>query len=190
MHDYGTSEIKLELIIIEDESIHSDIINNLTGIKLNLNKLDRNIILNLIEYYLIFNNYYISNDNIYQKLKEFNISYELVGTVMDILYKGFKENVIPFFINNFSNYFESFDFQYLLMNHLMNSKYIIRDIIELTTNKIKLDFSLMEFTDGIYSISLNTFIPLKNIKDKVINKATVKFYRKSYRHTRRERPEL
>tara|TARA_B110000977_G_scaffold171121_1_gene222350 strand:+ start:169 stop:714 length:546 start_codon:yes stop_codon:yes gene_type:complete len=180
MHDCGTTEIKLELIIVKVKNSYLNIISNLNGVQLRDNRLNKKIILDLIEYYLILNNLYIYNDNVYKKIEGFNISYELVGSITNILYSKFKENILLFFVTNFKMYFSGFDFYYLLTNDLMKSKQIIKEIGELSTNKIVLDFSLMEFTDGVYSITYDRFIPAKYIKENTTNKSTIKYYNKSY----------
>jgi len=180
MHDCGTTEIKLELIVVEVKNNHLNTISNLTGIQLRDNRYNKKIILDLVEYYLILNNLYIYNDNVYKKVEGFNISYELIGTITDILYNKFKENILLFFVTNFKMYFSGFDFHYLLANDLIKSKQIIKGIGELSTNKIVLDFSLMEFTDGVYSITHDRFIPSKYIKENTTNKSTTKYYNKTY----------
>ena len=189
MHDCGTTEIKLELIIVKVKNSYLNIISNLNGVQLRDNRLNKKIILDLIEYYLILNNLYIYNDNVYKKIEGFNISYELVGSITNILYSKFKENILLFFVTNFKMYFSGFDFYYLLTNDLMKSKQIIKEIGELSTNKIVLDFSLMEFTDGVYSITYDRFIPAKYIKENTTNKSTIKYYNKSYHWVRQNRPK-
>ena len=56
----------------------------------------------------------------------------------------------------------------------------------LTTNKIELNFSYLEFSDGIYDITKNKFL-----KNKFFNKtniATTKYYKKSYSWVRKNNP--
>jgi hypothetical protein len=61
----------------------------------------------------------------------------------------------------------------------------ILKIKTITTNKIKFDYSLMEFSDGIYNIKLNKFLADKNIYK---NCSTIKYYNKSYSYVRHNQP--
>ena len=164
--------------------------DELKGIKLKDNIINQGLLVNLLQYYLILNNYHIYNDNIYLKIKESNISYKLVGQITEVLYDKFQENVVVFFLRYFSGLFEGFDFNYILKTFFIKSKSIIESLKDISTNKIQPDFSLMEFSDGIYSITYNTFIPNKDFnKYNISNKFTIKYYDKSYNWIRKNKPE-
>lgn len=160
-----------------------------TGIKITLNRVDRRTLINLIEYYLILNEYYICGTNIYCKIVGCKISYRLVGSIKNILYEEFQTNVALYFINNFKNYFKGFDFSYLLDNYLVGSEVLLEDIVCLSTQKIKFNYSLIEFKDGVYSIKYDRFFP--NKKNYVFSNkvSTLKYYDKYYSWVRQNKPE-
>ena len=67
-------------------------------------------------------------------------------------------------------------------------EYNILKIKNLTTNKITLNFSYLEFNDGIYNLMDNKFIQKKNFID-FNNLSTTKYYNKSYNWIRQTQPE-
>lgn len=160
------------------------------GVKLINNKIDQRVLINLLQYYLILNGYYLCGDNIYKKINESFISYTLIGNIESVLYDSFQENVVRFFITNFEYYFKGFDFNYLIVNYLIKSKTVIDSLKNIITNKIDPDFSLMEFTDGIYSIKYNNFITKKQLQENVkyLKKTTLKYYNKTFDWVNRRKP--
>ena len=165
-----------------------NIVNVFFGVKLTHNKIDQRTLINILQYYLILNEYYIYNDNIYEKIKDSKISYKLVGNLVDILYNKFQENVILFFLNNFENYFKGFDFSYLLDNFFIKNKNVIESIKDLSTQRIEPNFGLIEFTDGIYSIKYDRFISKKHNCNFLKKLSTIKYYNKSYNWIRQNKP--
>lgn len=167
-------------------------LDNLCGIVLNDNTLNQRTLINLIQYFLILKEYYLYNGNIYTKIENSLISYRLVGSVEEILYNKFQENIVVFFTSNFEYYFLGFDFNRLITNYIHKSKNIINSIIDVTTNRINLDFSVIEFRDGIYFIKYDRFIPKKELK-KIENNLminTIKYYDKKYNTIRRKEPKV
>ena len=178
-------QLKFEYILFE---ISDDKSNNISGIRIMHNKLNREVLLDILQYYLVLNNYFIYNNDIYQKVEGYSISYKLVGDVKTTLYDYFQKNIIKFFTLNYFYYFDGFDFQYLLKKYFLKHKNDIIKLGEISTQKIEPDFSLMEFTDGVYSIKYDRFFPKS---DGVIfseNISTIKYYNKSYARVRRKRP--
>jgi hypothetical protein len=165
------------------------ILKTFIGIKLINNKIDQTTLISLLQYYLILNEYYIYNDNIYEKIKESKISYKCVGSLMDILYNKFQENIVFYYITNFELYFKGFDFNYLLNNYFIKSKNTIESLKYISTQRIEPDFGLIEFTDGIYSIKYDRFFP--TTKNYIFNGkvSTIKYYNKSYDRTRKNKPK-
>jgi hypothetical protein len=185
---FSNIDIEIDnLKILNSDKI--SLIMHVSGIKLTNNKIDQGLLLNLLQYYLILNNYYIYNNGIYEKIENTLISYKFLNNVDKILYKEFQENVIKFFLENYNCYFDGFDFNYLLKNYFIKSKNIIENLIDITTNKINPDFSLMEFTDGIYSLKYNTFIKKSQTDYLYNNVCTLKYYNKSFSSTRQKKPE-
>jgi hypothetical protein len=163
-------------------------LKNISGIKNKDNILNQRVLINLLQYYLILNEYYIYNDNIYEKIKESKISYKLVGTIKNILYDKFQENVVKFYLVHLIGYFEGFDFSYLMDNYFIKSKNIIESIKDISTQRIIPDFGLIEFTDGVYSIKYDRFFH-NGIDYNFSNKiSTIKYYNKSYNRVRQDKP--
>ena len=161
------------------------------GIKLTYNKIDQRTLINILQYYLILNEYYIYKNGIYVKIKNSMISYKLVGSIIEVLYDKFQENVVLYYTSNFKYYFRGFDFNYLLTTYFVKTKYIIEVIRDISTQRIAPDFSLIEFSDGVYSIKCDRFIPNKG-DNKIFNNkiSTIKFYDKSYSRTRQSKPKV
>ena len=159
--------INCEFVPIETKGLSEEVIN-LNGVKITNNVINQTVLTDLLHYYLILNEYYIYNGNIYSKIKESNISYKLEGSLKDILYDNFQYNVVNYYINNFAFYFKGFDFSYLLKNYFVKSKFIVESIKDISTQRINPDFGLIEFTDGIYSIKSVSYthltLPTKRIE--------------------------
>jgi hypothetical protein len=163
-------------------------LDDLYGIKIKDNVINQRTLINILQYYLILNNYYIYNDNIYLKIKFSKISYILVGSIKSLLYYNFQENVVGFFIKHLKMYFLGLDFNYLLSTYFIKTKSIIESIKDISTQRIEPDFGLIEFTDGIYSIKYDRFFSKKenfNFSNKI---STVKYYNKSYQRSRKDKP--
>ena len=92
--------INCEFVPIETKGLSEEVIN-LNGVKITNNVINQTVLTDLLHYYLILNEYYIYNGNIYSKIKESNISYKLEGSLKDILYDNFQYNVVNYYINNF-----------------------------------------------------------------------------------------
>lgn len=164
-------------------------LKNISGIKIKDNTLNQRVLINLLQYFLILNEYYIYNDNIYEKIKYSNISYKLLGSIKNVLYENFQNNVIKFFSLNLSGYFDGFDFSYLMDNYFIKLKNIIENIKDISTQRIEPNFGLVEFNDGIYSIKYDRFFP-NNSDYKFSNKiSTIKYYNKSYNRVRQDKPK-
>ena len=163
-------------------------IEDLNGIKLTNNKIDQRTLINILQYYLILKQYYLYNDNIYVKIKNSKMSYSLVGSIKEVLYDNFQKNVVIYFINNFGGYFKGFDFSYLMDNYFIKTRPVIESIKDISTQRIEPDFGLIEFTDGVYSIKHNRFLPHKIGYLFSSNVSTLKFYNKSYSRVSRTKP--
>jgi len=165
-----------------------NVVKDLNGIRLTNNKVDQRTLINLLQYYLILNQYYLYNDNIYVKIKGTKMSYRVIGSIKEVMYDNFQKNVVLYFVNNFSAYFKGFDFSYLMDSYFIKTKLIIESIKDISTQRIEPDFGLIEFTDGVYSIKNNRFIP--NNKNYLFshNFSTLKFYNKSYSRVSRVKP--
>jgi hypothetical protein len=163
-------------------------INSIGGIRIKNNLINQRTLINILQYYLILNEYYIYNNNVYEKIKESKISYVLVGSIEDILYNKFQQNVVKFYLINLRGYFEGFDFSYLMDTYFIKTKNIIQSIKDISTQRIEPNFGLIEFTDGIYSIKYDRFFSNKdnNIFNSKIS--TIKYYNKTYNWIRKNKP--
>ena len=183
---YGYSDvIWFENFVFDDEV--DDLFPNIKGIMLNKNELDENIFIDLILNYLILKKYFIYNESIYEKIDNMLIAYKKIGTLKEILFDKFENNVVLFFTETFPCQFKGFDFYFLIKTFKNKMESNILKIKNLTTNKIRLDFFYLEFNDGIYDIKNNKFILKNNFKE--FGSATVKWYNKSYNHVRQIQPE-
>jgi hypothetical protein len=163
----------------------NSILDNLQGVKI-ANKIEKddnkNIILNMWNYYLTLNNYYIYNNCIFEKVENYEISYKKKYKI-SFLYENIHE-VISFFINLLPTQFVNYNFYEITSKYIMYNEQLIQTLKLVTTNKIKPNFNLLEFKDGIYNMKLNKFIPKKIFKklnpSPIIN--TIKFYNRTYKH--------
>ena len=164
-------------------------IDTFTGTKLINNKINNNILIKLLKYYLVFNEYYIDAYNIYVKIKETMISYKYVEGLKTHMYNNFLKNVKIFYINNFSNYFNGFDFDNLCDMFLIKTKNTIESLEVLSENIIKPTFSILEFNDGLYFIKYDKFLEKKNLNINILkNLTTTKYYNKSFEWVRQVKP--
>lgn len=167
---------------------NNSVLKSFFGIKITFNKIDQRTLINVLQYYLILNDYYLYKNNIYVKIKESKISYKLVGGIKEILYDKFQENVVLYFIKNFNNYFRGFDFSYLMDIYFIKNKSIIESIKDISTQRIEPNFGLIEFIDGVYSIKYDRFFSNKKNYRFPNKVCTIKFYNKSYSHVRQNKP--
>ena len=179
------NEISLDLYIYNIKKSEYD---NVVGIKTVDKKITQETILCLILYFIQMKCFFLNKNNIYEKIENTQISYKLVGSIENILYDNFQENIITFFKKNFHCHFNGFDFFNLIKQHKIKNKKNIEVIKDISTAKIEFDFSLMEFTDGIYSIKYNKFIPKKQQIEN-FKKFTLKYYNKSYNRIRQNKPQ-
>ena len=161
---------------------YSGFLSNLSGCKIVNNQLDKSIVVDLILYYILFNGLFVYKNILYKRVENTLISYELVGDVKDILYNNFQENVIMYFINNFPLHFKNFNFHYIIKKFLKTNENLIESIMDLTTNKIKPDYSILEFNDGLYFINFDKFIPKYKLKNYDLKVSTLKYYDKTFKH--------
>ena len=168
-----------------------NIINTFEGVKLINNKLNNLILIKLLKYYIVFNNYYIYNNNIYKKIENTTVSYSLVDSLRSHLYDNFLNNVKSYYLNNFNTYFNGFDFDTICDNYLIKTKTTIDSLDVLLTNRINLDFSILEFNDGLYFIKYNKFLPLENVNILMKkNISTLKYFNKKYKQIQNKKPDI
>jgi hypothetical protein len=179
--DYNIEFHPLDIFFEQPEEVL-----NLSGIILKKNELNENILTDLILNYLTLNKMYIFNDSVYKKIDKTLISYEKIGTIKEVIFDNFENNIILFFNQTYPCQSIGLDFYYLIKTYKNKMENNILKIKNLTTNKIHLNFSFLEFTDGIYDIQNNKFLEkkLSNLK----NIATIKFYNKSYDWIRHNKP--
>ncbi len=183
-NDTNCSYLDIEYLNYFEEDF--DDFPNIKGIKLNRNELNDSIFIDLILNYLILKNYYIYNDILYIKIESTLISYKKLGSIKEIIFDQFEKNIISYFTENFPCQFIGFDFYFLIKNYKNQMENNILKIKNLSTNKITLNFSFLEFTDGIYDIEKNTFISKKHFN--MSNISTTKYYNRAYNWIRKTKP--
>ncbi len=180
------NDIYLSLYLIFDTIKDIDYkgikLENFSGIVLRNNSLSQSVLIDLIQYYLVFNNLYLYKSSVYRKVKNSLVSYELVGSIEEVLYKGFIKNVVGFYTSYFEDYVKGLDFSFLVKNYLIKLKSNVLSIKDISTNRIDPDFSVIEFSDGLYFIKYDRFISKKDVlkMNKRLEITTVKYYNKSY----------
>ena len=182
---FYSEAIEFKNFIFDNEV--DDLFPDIKGIMLNKNELDENIFVDLILNYLILKKYFLYNDNIYEKVDKMLISYKKIGSLKEVLFDKFETNIVLFFTENFPCQFKGFDFYFLIKVFKNKMESNILKIKNITTNKIKLDFFYLEFTDGIYDIKNNKFIQKNKFKE--MDAATIKYYKKSYSRIRQTQPD-
>jgi len=181
---FNSEAIEFEDFVFDDEV--DDLFPSIKGIMLNKNELSENIFIDLILNYLIIKEYFLYNDNIYKKVDKMLISYKKIGSLKEVLFDKFENNIVLFFTETFPCQFKGFDFYFLIKTFKNKMESNILKIKNLTTNKVKLDFFYLEFTDGVYDIKNNKFMQKDYFKE--MDAATVKYYNKSYSSIRRVQP--
>jgi hypothetical protein len=73
--------------------------------------------------------------------------------------------------------------------YIMQIKYfpkleqILNRTRKIVIDEIDIRFDIVEFTDGLYFLTYNKFVPLKTISNKKTSKiGTTKYYSKTYKH--------
>lgn len=161
------------------------------GIRLYKNEMSENLIIDLICNYMYINDLFIYKENVYKKIQKSLISYEKLGSIKELFFDGFQNIIVNYFIINFPIHFNDFDFYFLIRSFKLKMENNILKIKAVANNIIEFDFSIMEFSDGIYDISNNLFINKDQrnfdlyIKQ---NKKTIKYYDKCYNRVRRDKP--
>jgi hypothetical protein len=164
--------------------ITKSLYSNIVGCKIENRNINQETIIGLILYYIQIKGYYLYNDNLYIKIEKSLISYRIVGSIEEILYEKFEENIVNFFQENFDCHFKGFNFYNLIKQYKQKVKKLVETIKDLTTNKINPVFSLLEFTDGIYNYNTNKFLKKSDIK--LNNTATtLKYYDKTYKNLKK-----
>ena len=182
---FNDEVIEFRNFVFDDEV--DDLFPDLKGIMLNKNELNENIFIDLILNYLILKKYFLYNDNIYEKVDKMLISYKKVGSLKEVLFDKFENNIILFFTETFPCQFKGFDFYFLIKTFKNKMESSILKIKNLTTNKINLNFFYLEFNDGVYDIKNNKFVQRNNFNER--DSTTIKYYNKSYSRVRHTQPE-
>lgn len=141
---------------------------------------EEEIVVNMWLYYLILNNMYLYRGDIFKKIDNTSISFIKITAITSLI-DNFIEFVFTFFLKNFPLHFFEYPIEGVIKKMLFFKSLKIENLENITTNKIKINYTLMEFKDGIYDIKNNKFLP-KNSELKVNNIGTVKYYNKTYKN--------
>lgn len=144
---------------------------------------EEDVILNLWSYYLILNNLYIYKSDIFKKIENSLISYKKESSINSLI-DNFLQDVYPFFLLKLPIHFVNYPIQTLLNKMFFYKAIKIENLERITTNKIIINYNLMEFKDGIYDIKTNKFLPHHKIdkNDFNIKIGTIKYYNKTYKN--------
>lgn len=144
-------------------------------------KYDEYTLINLINFYFEYKQMVLFNNIIYKKLPNKIISYEKFVEIEKI--PELLKNIFGELLFVFESQLKNIDFYTLQVEYVPKIEQLIRKTKEIIINKITLNFDIIEFTDGIYFLSKDKFIP-KHIfeNDELKGVGTIKYYNKTYKH--------
>ena len=168
-------DINITSKIIENEWSNFGSYSNINNIY------DEFTLINLINFYFYFKKCYISNDIIYKKIYNANISYrkyDSLKNLPNLIVDIYQELLTIFHIQ-----LKNLDIYMLKIKYFFRMEQLIEKTSQIIINKIELKFDIIEFKDGIYFLSKNKFIPNKIvIRYNFNNIGTIKFYNKTYKN--------
>lgn len=145
-------------------------------------------LINLINFYLVWKNYYICNGVVYEKIPFTRFSIQKVDTLFNLI-NNFEEIYISlrkeFFIN-----LDGLDIYTLKIKYLLKLNEFLKKFDKMFLKVITIDFNILEFgksDKGIFLLSFNKYIPEKYLIDNDIslettNKASIKYYDKTFKN--------
>lgn len=175
--DYASLEQQIEVYIADEYSLHiPEIVNyNLSDFlsrnmsfngKYNLieghnfkKSDDKQLILYYINLYLKLNNMFFYNNSLYIKNHKSQFSYICIGGYTKLL------ELLPDIFKFFSSCFDTISFDEIwgnLIKHPLHISNIIKTDIKLFHSKA-INFNILEFLDGIFSLEYNLFIPFERL---------------------------
>jgi hypothetical protein len=132
-------------------------------------------------YFLILNKLFIYQGYLYIKEDSMLISFKKYKP-LKFLYENFDE-VYSFFLNRYPIHFGRFNVISLKREALLKSEEKLKKLEYLTISKLKPDFNLLEFKDGIYYMNTGKFVSKRSLKnDNLSGMVTIKYYNKVYKY--------
>lgn len=152
--------------------------------KKNLKEISIDFIFNLFTFYILANDIVFYNDKYFIKKKNTLITYELWCVKNKLLEKY--DEIVQFFINYNSNYVNNFDFFDLRRSNVVwnNLDSKLQNIDKTVNIKINIDYTLIEFKDGVFNLKTNVFYNKKNlnVSSVFIHKGTLKHTKNTYKY--------
>lgn len=157
------------------------------------NNFNEYTLINLINFYLFYKNYYWNNNMVYELIKDSVCSYKKIMTIKELV-----DNIDLIYVElseQFSIQLKNLDWYSLKLKFLKNIEYYIINPNNIFINQIILSFDFLEFKDGLYLIKYNKFLNKKQIKTyyKQIceNKlGTTKYYNLTYKYIKNKKPDF
>ena len=175
-----TDYLKKEKKIVFDYNLKNEFNNIGSFPKIN-NYYDEYTLINLINFYFLYNNIFLYKNIFYKKIENTLISYAFYSTVDNLT--NLLTNIFIELIEKFSIQLNNIDIYALKIQYFHKLEQLFKKTKQIFINELKLDFTIIEFTDGIYFLKKNIFINKNDLKDKQLNNTgTLKYYNKSYKN--------
>ena len=137
----------------------------------------KNIIVYYINLYLKLNNYFFYKSNLYKKKDTSKFSYCYSGSSLELI------KLLPDIFKYFAINFDTISFNEIWSNVISNPLYvkeIITSEIKIFRHK-KLNFNTLEFTDGLFNLEQDLFIPFDDsFFEKTKELYLIQYYNISY----------
>lgn len=144
-------------------------------------KYDEYTLINLINFYFEYKKMVLFNNIVYRKLPNKILSYEKFVEIEKL--PELIKNIFGELLFIFDSQLKNIDFYTLQIEYVPKIEQLIRKTKEIIISKITINFDIIEFTDGIYLLSKDKFIP-KHIfeNNELRGLGTLKYYNKTYKH--------
>jgi len=154
-----------------------------------IKKKNQNIVILIyyINLYLILNDMFLNNENLYIKNKGSLCSY----TYLDDFYYLLSNvnDITQFFQNNFETV-DFYHFQTNVLNNIKKIENLFKNYTKLIYNK-KVNYNIIEFSDGLYIMEFDAFIKKENLSNENINEITcIRYYNQTYKNINDSRKYL
>lgn len=147
--------------------------------------IDTETYINIVIVFFVILKIKINDNNAYLKKKEFNLTYELFLENINNIDKHIN-NIYQTLLVWFPNHFKYFDFYTLQIKYIKENSKLWDILFKFDEFKLKLDYNLIEFKDGIFFLNENKFFNKESVRyNKLIfenNTGTLKYKHILYRN--------
>lgn len=142
---------------------------------------DEYTIINIINFFFSYKYIYIYKDILYEKIENTILSYKKLFLITDLT--NYLINIFEELLFVFEIQMKNIDLYMLKIKYFYKIEQLIERTNQFIINKIIIKFDLIEFKDGVYSLSKDKFLK----KDLLINYniknvGTLKYYNKTYKN--------